>query len=88
MQERLVEKPKRRVAVNSSHRKDRLDLSNVREAEKFDNMLGLAGLLQLSSLDIRSFINRKIRIQYFSDECVGHFELNYIFRLVPSFSSS
>lgn len=55
--------------------------------EKTDNTVGLARPLELGGLEVRTFISRKKRIQYFSDHCMGHFELNCFFRLVPSFSS-
>ena len=65
------------------------------EVEKFGNMLGFFfffffGLLQLGGSDLRCFINRNIKIQHFSGQCVGHFQLHYFFffRLVPSFSYS
>lgn len=62
MQERLEESLERREGINYSHGKDGLDLHKVLEIETFDNMLGLAGLLQIGGLDIRSFINRKVRV--------------------------
>lgn len=55
------------------------------EVEKFGNMLGFFffffRLLQLGGSDLRCFINRNIKIQHFSGQCVGHFQLHYFFFL-------